>query len=308
MIITIDINMNASSRTDGASNSTLPIVYLMQNEGYVEKLECDLYGGSGIWAIPEDSTVLIRYKKYDGTGGEYDTLPDGSKAWQISGNRLFVTPAPQMLTVAGPVTVNVELQRGGTIIGTFAFLLNVKERCGGSGDSEDYYNIAGFLPLPDTATVGQYIRVCGVDDNGRPTAVEAVDGALESADYSGCYYRTVDGATEWLNPPMVAGAEYRTAERYDGKAVYRKLLIYTPSGTVGSTSTITDVEIAHGITNLEYCLSCIGRNNQNLIPNRSANYGGTLINKVNSEYIILRIDKDTWSGTFYFEMRYTKST
>lgn len=48
--------------------------------------------------------------------------------------------------------------------------------------------------------------------------------AVESADYPGCYYRIVDGATEWLNPPMVPGVEYRTTERRNGKEVYTKLI------------------------------------------------------------------------------------
>ena len=32
-----------------------------------------------------------------------------------------------------------------------------------------------------------------------------------------------DGYEEWLNPPMVLGVEYRTTDRYKGKAVYTKL-------------------------------------------------------------------------------------
>lgn len=45
--------------------------------------------------------------------------------------------------------------------------------------------------------------------------------AVESADYPGCYYRTVNGAIEWINPPMV-GVEYRTTERFAGSPVYVK--------------------------------------------------------------------------------------
>ncbi len=44
--------------------------------------------------------------------------------------------------------------------------------------------------------------------------------AKESTSYSGCFYRTVGGVTEWLNPPMLARTEYRTVERYHGKPVY----------------------------------------------------------------------------------------
>lgn len=46
--------------------------------------------------------------------------------------------------------------------------------------------------------------------------------AVESEDYPGCYYRTVDGETEWINPPMVHKTEYRTTERIGGKPVYAK--------------------------------------------------------------------------------------
>lgn len=47
---------------------------------------------------------------------------------------------------------------------------------------------------------------------------------VESTDYPGCYYRTVDGEKEWLNPPLILGTEYRTPERYNGKVVYTKLV------------------------------------------------------------------------------------
>lgn len=47
---------------------------------------------------------------------------------------------------------------------------------------------------------------------------------IESADYPGCYCRIVDGVPEWVNPPMIPGVEYRTTERYFGRAVYQKLI------------------------------------------------------------------------------------
>lgn len=57
------------------------------------------------------------------------------------------------------------------------------------------------------------------------TAQEIDDGiGFESTDYPGCYYRTVDGVTEWVNPPLELGKEYRTTERYLGKPVYVKVI------------------------------------------------------------------------------------
>lgn len=48
--------------------------------------------------------------------------------------------------------------------------------------------------------------------------------ALESEDFPGCYYRVVDGETEWINPPMVLGETYRTTGRYRGRPVYEKTM------------------------------------------------------------------------------------
>lgn len=42
----------------------------------------------------------------------------------------------------------------------------------------------------------------------------------ESDDYPGSLCRIQDGEIEWLNPPLVNGVEYRTAERYNGVPVY----------------------------------------------------------------------------------------
>ena len=41
-------------------------------------------------------------------------------------------------------------------------------------------------------------------------------------------YRFVNGETEWFNPPMESGVEYRTTERFAGQPVY-KCLIYVDS-------------------------------------------------------------------------------
>ena len=59
--------------------------------------------------------------------------------------------------------------------------------------------------------------------------------AVTKADttYPSCYYRTVDGVKEWINPPMVSGVEYRTTERWMGKPVYTKIVAF---GNLPNTS------------------------------------------------------------------------
>ena len=67
--------------------------------------------------------------------------------------------------------------------------------------------------------------------------------ATESDTYPGCYYRTVNGATEWITPPMVYGEEYRTTERFNEKPVYIKAVNH---GSLSSGSQT----IAHGISGI----------------------------------------------------------
>ncbi len=65
-------------------------------------------------------------------------------------------------------------------------------------------------------------------DKSNPHGVTAEQAgaapAVESADYPGCYYRVVNGITEWLNPPMQLGVEYRTTERCNGDTLYAQLI------------------------------------------------------------------------------------
>lgn len=64
--------------------------------------------------------------------------------------------------------------------------------------------------------------------------------AIESTDHPGCYFTTVNGETEWINPPMVMGVEYRTTERWNDEPVYT-MLVNLGEASNGKT-------VAHGIT------------------------------------------------------------
>lgn len=65
--------------------------------------------------------------------------------------------------------------------------------------------------------------------------------AMESASHQGCYYRTINGLTEWINPPMVLGTEYRTTERWNDKPVYTKCV---DCGNMPASAT---KYVAHGV-------------------------------------------------------------
>lgn len=68
---------------------------------------------------------------------------------------------------------------------------------------------------------------------------------IESTEYPGCYYRMVDGETEWINPPLVIGVAYRTTERYNDKPVYIKAAEFPLSASGEKV-----VAIEHSITHV----------------------------------------------------------
>lgn len=78
------------------------------------------------WPIPANVSATIRYRKSDGIGGEYDTLPDGTCAWSAADNVLTIALAPQVLTAAGETVLSVLLSDGSRHISTFDILLQVQ--------------------------------------------------------------------------------------------------------------------------------------------------------------------------------------
>ena len=78
------------------------------------------------WQIPRGVSTIVRYRKSDGFGGEYDTLPDGTCAWSATDNILTVALAPQVLTTAGETSLSVVLTDGQNTISTFDISLHVQ--------------------------------------------------------------------------------------------------------------------------------------------------------------------------------------
>ena len=102
-----------------------------------------------------------------------------------------------------------------------------------------------------------YISCMRVWQNGNTCLQECVDSS--NSGNKGCkVQRAIYGSTaydwEWVNPPMDAGVEYRTTERYNGKIVYVKLVNFgtLPSNTYKdvtlSSAAVTAVRI-DGILN-----------------------------------------------------------
>ena len=113
---------------------------------------------------------------------------------------------------------------------------------------------SGANPLEIFSTYGQNVirGLAAPSDPSSAVNLEYVQSiACESDDYPGCYYRMVNGVKEWLNPPMEVGTEYRTTERWNGKAVYTALI------NCGKFPSAGVKNVSHGLS-ASQIVRCIG--------------------------------------------------
>lgn len=116
--------------------------------------------------------------------------------------------------------------------------------------------LSGLLPKNGKAAMEADLPMGGHKVTGLGTPAEDGDAvplefanghfapAVESAEYPGCYYRTVNGVVEWINPPMILGVEYRTTKRWIGKPVYTMAFGTGNLPNAASKSVATPIEIA----------------------------------------------------------------
>lgn len=121
-----------------------------------------------------------------------------------------------------------------------------------------WYAISGStLNLPDLLDVFNYSFLC-VDVGNRPDVFMLQTACTHYQYWMGCKVQRVRilgvwQPWEWVNPPMLAGVEYRTTERYMGKPVYAKLVFVGAGPTAGSAVTVN-----HGVANMGYLVDFCG--------------------------------------------------
>lgn len=207
MIVTHKIHMDLDRR------GPMPRIDAMQDDRYCRNLEFSLYSGHAPWNPPAGTGVTVTYRKANGNGGVYDTMPDGSAAWHIRDNVLTVALAPQLCTVPGHVNLVVALFRGDAKLSTFAVLLDVERNPAMNASvEEDIISIGGFLPqVTDGAAPGQHLLISAVDEQGRVTGLQAADlpgeiPAYTQEDY-GSYLTPSAKGLVWIKGSTLPAAE-----------------------------------------------------------------------------------------------------
>ena len=203
MIITTKVE-----KQDLTMRGPVSVISAAQGDQYSRNIEIALYQNGEEFIIPEKTTAIISFKKKDGTGGNYDTLPNNEAAYIIDGNIVTVKLAPQVLTCPGRVELSVGLVDGETKIYTFLLYIDVQPNPGLKAISGNYYQviggIAGYGWEPE--------KYLGTDKDGNVVAVDAPKSggatvedvlaampkttALDFANLeNGSFVETVDGKT-----------------------------------------------------------------------------------------------------------------
>ena len=130
--------------------------------------------------------------------------------------------------------------------------------------------------------------------------------AKESTSYAGCFYRTVNGVTEWLNPPMMVGTEYRTVERNRGKPVY------VQEFAVGTMPSTTYKTYNTPVSNLDRILSASlveqGAASGNTLAYATSDIQCYAGEADNCMYISIAPSEDGSSKIGFVTVKYTKTT
>lgn len=179
----------------------------------------ELYAGLEIVIIPQlESTSETITLDVNGLGAKSVRLPLSSNT-----TTLVMPEQPNYYTAGRPVKLRYDAtwlnNRG-------AWVVAERQRTSGN-------DIYGAVPVESGGT--------GADNAEEARGNLGVAPAIESPDHPGCYYRMVSGETEWINPPMVMGTEYRSTERWNGKVVYMKII------DIGALPNATSTSYSHGL-------------------------------------------------------------
>lgn len=192
---------------DLLQQNALPRLSVAQGDANTREVQLSMFLGGVAWPVPADAQVLVRYERNDGSGGSYEDLPDGASAVSVEGNVISIVLVPHVTKRQGFVSLAVSLVQDDKELSTFSVAIDVHKTPNAAvSDSGDYNSVAGMLPAPARAAVGQHFMVTSVSPDGKVTgvtAVDSVDGLMQQAD--GMVYLSTNGEPFGDGVLLVAG-------------------------------------------------------------------------------------------------------
>ncbi len=133
-------------------------LHMVQGDSNSRTIVATLWDGAKPYSVPDESSVMIRFRKPDGTGGLYDSSESGETI-SYAGSVVTAPVATQMLAVAGDVFAEIDIFGGGAgaaaeRLATFRFVVEVAPCVLPDAEiiSSDYYSIVTV----DVATARKY--------------------------------------------------------------------------------------------------------------------------------------------------------
>lgn len=122
---------------------SVPTISGTEGDSGTHVLEIRLTSDGKDWPVPEDVTAVICYARPDGTGGTYDSLPDGTPAWYVKDSLVYVELAPACFAAATnpweELWLTVTLLRGDSQITTRRIPLIVRRSLVYDGEETGIY-------------------------------------------------------------------------------------------------------------------------------------------------------------------------
>lgn len=142
------MNVNHALSLNVSSASVPPTLHMKQWDSNSRSIVAALFSGASPFNIPSGSSVMVRFRKPDGTGGLYDATESGAPV-VFAGNTVTAPVAAQMLSVPGVVVAQIEVYSSATEesqayrLASFCFFIDVEKSAYPDDTiiSSDYYNI-----------------------------------------------------------------------------------------------------------------------------------------------------------------------
>ena len=125
-----------------------------QGDALTHRLTIRLLCGGEAWLIPAGVTPVVRWRACDPLSGGsaqgiFDTLPNGTHAWNCAENQLDLVLVPQMFALPGIVQADVALIQEDKTLATanFEFYVNPAPANGTEPQAQDYYKVATLTQI-----------------------------------------------------------------------------------------------------------------------------------------------------------------
>ena len=191
-------------------------LHMVQGDSNSRTIVATLWDGAQPYSVPDGSSVMVRFRKPDGTGGLYDSSEAGETI-SYAGNVVTAPVATQMLAVAGDVFAEIDIFGSGSgtaaeRLATFRFIVEVAPCVLPDAEiiSSDYYNVLA-------AKVAEAVAAADQAEQAKSAAAASAAAAVESAENAAT---SAEGAVKYNAPQTLTEAQKQQARDNIGAEVF----------------------------------------------------------------------------------------